>query len=188
MGNLGILNILQKARTSKPQLLLAFEPSAGFLFRHRGSQVRSHLPTGSRMDCKFTFWISWKPSYLSFEEKLCLQKYADESVEVPRPKHWGGFLVRPSLIEFWQGKPSRLHDRLQYTRSTEEDSWKMERIAPWRIPSYFSESRCLDSRSLAIIYSVMRLHTHVKISAQEYENLMCLLSLGFQLSELNSNI
>lgn len=59
-----------------------------------------------------------------------VQKYSDESVEVPRPQHWGGFLVRPSLIEFWQGRPSRLHDRLQYTRSSDKDSWNMERLAP----------------------------------------------------------
>lgn len=45
-----------------------------------------------------------------------------------RPPHWGGYLVTPSLIEFWQGRPNRLHDRLQYTLNDKE--WKLERLAP----------------------------------------------------------
>ena len=57
-----------------------------------------------------------------------VQKYADEAVEIPRPDNWGGYLVVPSIIEFWHGKKSRLHDRLQYTR--EGNKWKMERLSP----------------------------------------------------------
>jgi pyridoxamine 5'-phosphate oxidase len=45
-----------------------------------------------------------------------------------RPPHWGGFRVRPLAIEFWQGRPSRLHDRLLYTRTN--DSWLRQRLAP----------------------------------------------------------
>ena len=48
---------------------------------------------------------------------------------IPRPEHWGGYRVRPAIIEFWQGRSNRLHDRLQYTL-TEEGSWKIERLAP----------------------------------------------------------
>ncbi len=48
---------------------------------------------------------------------------------VERPANWGGFLVKPVIIEFWQGRPGRLHDRLQYTLQ-ENGSWKMERLAP----------------------------------------------------------
>lgn len=48
---------------------------------------------------------------------------------VPRPLHWGGFSVKPELIEFWQGRPSRLHDRLQYSKN-DKGSWIMERLAP----------------------------------------------------------
>ena len=47
---------------------------------------------------------------------------------VQRPGNWGGYLVKPVLIEFWQGRPSRLHDRIQY--SLEGGEWKMERLAP----------------------------------------------------------
>jgi pyridoxamine 5'-phosphate oxidase len=49
----------------------------------------------------------------------------------PRPPHWGGFLVRPAKIEFWQGRPSRLHDRIQFTRNASEASgWEVDRLAP----------------------------------------------------------
>lgn len=48
---------------------------------------------------------------------------------LPRPPHWGGYLLRPALVEFWQGRPSRLHDRIQYTLM-HDASWKMERLAP----------------------------------------------------------
>ncbi len=47
---------------------------------------------------------------------------------IPRPPHWGGFVVKPDTFEFWQGRPSRLHDRLFYTQQNNE--WKMERLAP----------------------------------------------------------
>src|SRR5215211_2874398 len=48
--------------------------------------------------------------------------------DVPRPDHWGGYLVRPESIEFWQGRESRMHDRFLYTR--DEDGWRIERLAP----------------------------------------------------------
>ncbi|MEA5596401.1 pyridoxamine 5'-phosphate oxidase [Rivularia sp. UHCC 0363] len=54
-------------------------------------------------------------------------KYQDR--EVPRPSHWGGIRVIPAEIEFWQGRSSRLHDRLIYTRN-EDDSWKIQRLSP----------------------------------------------------------
>jgi len=49
--------------------------------------------------------------------------------EVERPLHWGGYCISPSKVEFWQGRPSRLHDRLVYVNA-ENGEWKKERLAP----------------------------------------------------------
>lgn len=48
---------------------------------------------------------------------------------VPRPAHWGGYVVKPQSIEFWQGRPSRLHDRIRYSLQA-DSSWLIERLAP----------------------------------------------------------
>ena len=53
----------------------------------------------------------------------------NEGKKPERPEHWGGFLVKPVIMEFWQGRPSRLHDRLQYTLQNDR-TWKIERLAP----------------------------------------------------------
>lgn len=55
------------------------------------------------------------------------EKYPDETV--PRPINWGGYVLNPSSIEFWQGRPSRLHDRILYT-TEDTGKWKIERLAP----------------------------------------------------------
>lgn len=55
------------------------------------------------------------------------QQFAGQSV-IPRPPHWGGYRLKPSYIEFWQGRESRLHDRIAY--SLEDGSWKIQRLAP----------------------------------------------------------
>ena len=57
------------------------------------------------------------------------RKYADSEV-LPKPDNWGGYRVEPRLIEFWQGRSSRLHDRLAYHRSADDGSWTRERLAP----------------------------------------------------------
>jgi pyridoxamine 5'-phosphate oxidase len=49
--------------------------------------------------------------------------------EIPLPPNWGGYVLAPECIEFWQGRPSRLHDRLRYTRQP-DGSWKIERLSP----------------------------------------------------------
>lgn len=53
-------------------------------------------------------------------------KYADG--DIPRPAHWGGYIVKPSQVEFWQGRRSRLHDRIRYR--IDKDAWIIERLAP----------------------------------------------------------
>lgn len=49
--------------------------------------------------------------------------------EIPRPEHWGGFIIKPISMEFWQGRPNRMHDRILY-RLQKDFSWKLERLAP----------------------------------------------------------
>ena len=56
------------------------------------------------------------------------ERFADDPV--PRPPHWGGWRLVPSEWEFWQGRPSRLHDRLRYRRTTAADPWTITRLAP----------------------------------------------------------
>ena len=55
------------------------------------------------------------------------QQFGNENV--PRPQNWGGYIVRPNCIEFWQGRPGRLHDRIQYSL-LEKGGWRIERLAP----------------------------------------------------------
>lgn len=52
-----------------------------------------------------------------------------EGKPIPRPEHWGGFLVVPSEVEFWQGRANRLHDRIRYTNQSDY-SWLIQRLAP----------------------------------------------------------
>lgn len=66
--------------------------------------------------------------WLERRELELIEQYKNTDV-LPRPAHWGGYSVAPHKIEFWQGRPSRLHDRLLYTLTT-EDAWKIERLAP----------------------------------------------------------
>jgi len=58
-----------------------------------------------------------------------LARYPDPPGDVPRPEHWGGYVVAPDTVEFWQGRPDRLHDRLVYRRG-DDGSWRTERLAP----------------------------------------------------------
>jgi pyridoxamine 5'-phosphate oxidase len=77
-------------------------------------------------------WVSQQSSIIpgrgTLEEalKLLEQKYAGQ--EIPLPPQWGGYRIAPEMVEFWQGRRSRLHDRLRYRR--EKNDWVIERLAP----------------------------------------------------------
>lgn len=77
-------------------------------------------------------WASAQSSIISSPEQLQLsvkeleEKYKD--VEIPRPPHWGGYVIHPERLEFWQGRPSRLHDRFIYLKAGE--GWTMEQLSP----------------------------------------------------------
>jgi len=85
-------------------------------------------PVGSRIGA----WASNQSS--SIESREMLEKRFAEfgarfGENIPRPPHWGGYRVKPTMIEFWQGQENRLHDRLRYSLQ-DDGSWAIERLAP----------------------------------------------------------
>jgi pyridoxamine 5'-phosphate oxidase len=66
-------------------------------------------------------------NWLEENEKKMETAFAGKQIE--RPAHWGGYRVKPAVVEFWQGRPGRLHDRIQYTLQN-NGNWKIERLAP----------------------------------------------------------
>ncbi|KAF7365054.1 Pyridoxamine 5-phosphate oxidase [Mycena venus] len=94
-------------------------------------------PVGSRLGA----WASRQSTVVrEGEVHECLEKVkerfgvasenADVDAEIPLPEFWGGWRVVPTEIEFWSGKPSRLHDRVRYLRQDPDEEWKIERLAP----------------------------------------------------------
>ncbi len=65
----------------------------------------------------------------TIEKKLLELEKEFEGKEIPRPTHWGGYIVKPSEIEFWQGRPNRLHDRIRFSLQADYN-WKIDRLSP----------------------------------------------------------
>ena len=85
-------------------------------------------PEGSRIGA----WASPQSKIIKNRNVLeeNVQRFSNKfKNSIPRPPHWGGYRVMPELIEFWQGRSNRLHDRIQYTK-TGSGSWKVDRLAP----------------------------------------------------------
>ena len=88
-------------------------------------------PIGSQIGA----WVSPQSQEIESREVLeradsiISEKFKDCDV-IPRPKHWGGYVVTPERVEFWQGRPNRLHDRILYTRSGSTGTWTIKRLAP----------------------------------------------------------
>lgn len=129
-----------KAITAHPQVCLSFfwpSMERQIIIKGTAEKIAPNLsdgyfesrPLGSQLGAIVSPQSEVIPSREYLEEALHQLENEYQGKEVPRPEHWGGFLVRPQSIEFWQGRPNRLHDRLRYTL-TEEYDWKMERLAP----------------------------------------------------------
>jgi pyridoxamine 5'-phosphate oxidase len=143
----GGLTFFTNYRSSKAEELEE-NPKAALLFFWPGSerQVRvqgkiSRLPVtesddyfGSRpFESRVGAWASQQSAVISSRQELderyqqALEKYKDG--RVPRPPHWGGYVLHPTLFEFWQGRTGRLHDRLRY-RPFAGGKWQIERLMP----------------------------------------------------------
>lgn len=91
-----------------------------FALRPRGSQLGA--------------WVSEQSTVVS-NRSLLQNKFAElkqkfSNGEVPMPPSWGGYRVRPARIEFWQGGKNRLHDRIEYRWIPDDQTWKIQRLAP----------------------------------------------------------
>ncbi|MCF6296912.1 MAG: pyridoxamine 5'-phosphate oxidase [Flavobacteriaceae bacterium] len=107
------------------------------IIKGKAEKVAENLSDGyfeSRPDgSKLSAWASNQSEVISsreaLENKLKFFENKFQSNEIPRPKHWGGFIVKPVSIEFWQGRPNRLHDRIRYSLQKNFE-WKIERLEP----------------------------------------------------------
>jgi len=86
-------------------------------------------PNGSKLGAIVSEQSSVISSREELEGKLKALELEYENKEILRPINWGGYIVKPKSMEFWQGRPNRLHDRIRYSLIDELD-WKMERLAP----------------------------------------------------------
>lgn len=86
-------------------------------------------PDGSKLGAIVSPQSEVIPNRVFLENKLKDLEIQFQGKEILRPENWGGFLVRPIEVEFWQGRPNRLHDRIRYTYQ-EDYSWSIKRLAP----------------------------------------------------------
>lgn len=96
------------------------ESEAYFQIRPRASQLGAHASAQSRA-IPGRVWLE--------EQFAALEQKYPEGTEIPLPGTWGGYRLIPEALEFWQGRPSRLHDRISYTRKP-DGNWRLDRLSP----------------------------------------------------------
>ena len=112
--------ISRQVRIEGPIEKVSFEKSDEyFKTRPRGSQIGAwSSPQSNRIE---------KRIILEEREAKLIEKFKDK--EIPRPAQWGGYILLPEMVEFWQGRENRLHDRIQYNL-TKDRKWEIVRLAP----------------------------------------------------------
>jgi pyridoxamine-phosphate oxidase len=147
VGVIGLLNV-QYALSKNVLYVLEANPRAALTFWWGGLErqvnISGRISKTSAQESELYFasrplasqlgaWASPQSSHLperhALEQAFEAQKVRWEGQSVPRPEHWGGYLLAPETIEFWQGRRSRLHDRLRYSRDA-EGRWQISRLAP----------------------------------------------------------
>lgn len=129
-----------KAIEKDPRLCLSFfwpEMERQIIIKGDAEKISPNLSDGyfeSRPEgSKLGSWASDQSQVIdsrtTMDEKLKAFEAKFKNQEIPRPPFWGGYLVRPVSMEFWQGRPNRMHDRIRYTLQPDYD-WKKERLQP----------------------------------------------------------
>nr|NCW97006.1 pyridoxamine 5'-phosphate oxidase [Actinomycetota bacterium] len=142
-ANAMVLSTVSDDQPTTRTVLLKDVTEAGFTFFTNYNSAKSKsIADNAKVSLLFPWypmerqigaWASDQSAPLSSREEL-EKRWAEfaakfpEGSQVPRPPHWGGFIVIPTMIEFWQGRYSRLHDRIRYNRSA--SGWSMERYYP----------------------------------------------------------
>ena len=96
--------------------------------REEAEQYFRSRPLGSRHGAWASIQSSVIPDRAWLDDAVRAIQSRHPDGDVPLPPHWGGYILAPTLYEFWQGRPSRLHDRVQYRLA--DDRWRIERLAP----------------------------------------------------------
>jgi pyridoxamine 5'-phosphate oxidase len=129
-----------KAILKNPKVCLSFfwnNLERQVIIKGKAEKIAENLSDGyfeTRPDgSKLSAWASNQseivPSRRYLDDKLTFFENKFKNKEIPRPEFWGGFIVKPISMEFWQGRPNRMHDRIIYTLQKNYD-WKIDRLAP----------------------------------------------------------
>ncbi len=129
-----------KAIAANPNVCLSFfwpEAERQVIIKGKAQKVKAEesdqyfhsRPKGSQLGALASQQSEVIESREVLEKKLMALEKDYDSKEVPRPDFWGGFIVAPIEVEFWQGRPNRLHDRLRFLKQSNLD-WKIDRLSP----------------------------------------------------------
>ncbi|SHH50835.1 pyridoxamine 5'-phosphate oxidase [Winogradskyella jejuensis] len=129
-----------KAIIANPNVCLSFfwaDAERQIIIKGKAEKIAENLsdgyfesrPRGSQLGAVVSNQSEVVNDRAELENKLKNLEEEYEGKDIPRPKHWGGFIIKPVEIEFWQGRPNRLHDRIRY-KLQDDFQWKIERLSP----------------------------------------------------------